>query len=136
MVRQALKVNLVAEGDNKYRLDLTNIGTEHRLPTGTPDRHIAISFRALDKNGGVIDEQIELLERVILWRPFIVDLWDTRLKYNETRSYEFTLDQKQDAAALEVSVEYGLLHEKRRKRIGYENSEPIKYNLFYKKIDL
>ena len=136
MVKQALKVDLIAESENKYRLDLTNIGTEHRLPTGTPDRHLLVIFRALDKSGQLIYEKKELLERVILWRPFIVDLWDTRLRYNETRSYEFVLDQKLNAAALEVSVEYGLLHEKRRERIGYKNKKPIKYSLFYKKIDM
>ncbi len=136
-----MKIELTEESagsgsTKRYRIALTNTGTEHRLPTGTPDRHREIAFRLFDKKNDLIQEKIQFLERVILWRPFVVDLWDTRIKFNETRTsqFEFSMDRDPVPALLTAEVRYGLLHEKRRKRIGYENVEPITYRLFYERI--
>lgn len=143
MVKSAAKIELTEETDpsaakKRYTLSVTNVGAAHRLPTGTPDRHLEVSFKLYDSGGKLIREKIDFLERVILWRPFIVDLWDTRLKHNETRSYSFSFatDSSPKPALLVAEVRYGLLHESRRKRIGYENKEPIKYSIFLKKINL
>jgi len=142
-VKAALKINLNEKSagpgpSKKYIMALTNTGTEHRLPTGTPDRHLEVTFRLFDSNNKLIDENIQFLERVILWRPFIVDLWDTRIKFNETRTYqfEFSMNRNPPPALLTAEVRYGLLHESRRLEIGYENTEPVKYRVFYKEVIL
>ena len=107
---------------------LTNTGTAHFLPTGTPDRHLTVQLRALDAGGGVVRETTDTLERVIMWRPFIVDLRDTRLAYRTPRRY--VLELPSEARTIEAQVRYHLLAESRRKRIGYEPGEPISYVIF------
>ena len=143
MVKKAAKIEVQEDADStaskkKYTLSVTNVGTEHRLPTGTPDRHLEVSFRLYDAKGKLIKKQIDFLERIILWRPIILDLWDTRLEYQQTRSYSFSfaMDSSPKPALLVAEVYYGLLHESRRKLIGYKNKTPIKYSIFQKKIDL
>ncbi len=71
-------------------------------------------------------------------RPFIVDLVDTRLVYKEPRKYTFAFKTGggNPPAALYVTVTYHLLDEKRRKKIGYENKEPISYPIYQKSIKL
>ena len=119
----------IKDGNREYTLFLTNTGAHHRLPTGTPDRHLEITFRLLDKTGKPLKEVKHILQRVILWRPFMVDLWDTRIPFNETAKYSFKFesDITPEPAVVEATVRYGLLRESRRLRIGYENSEPITY---------
>jgi hypothetical protein len=117
---------------------LTNVGAAHFLPTGTPDRHLTLELRLLDGNGKVLKEKVHVIRRYILWRPFIVDLKDTRLAYGKPGTFEFSFkpDRKNPPSALEVMVRYHLLDEKRRKRIGYENKEPIAYPIYRRKITL
>jgi hypothetical protein len=72
------------------------------------------------------------MKRYVLWRPFIIDIKDTRLPYAEPRRYTFEFSRKRDypPSTLEVTVRYHLLDEKIRKRIGYENKEPIAYEVY------
>lgn len=69
-VRKALKVELkeatAASANRKFTLSLTNIGTEHRLPTGAPDRHLEISFRVYDAKKKLINEKKHFTQRTIL----------------------------------------------------------------------
>jgi hypothetical protein len=142
MVKRAVKIELKEKTalnlKKRFTISLTNVGTEHRLPTGTPDRHLKVAFKLLGENQDVLKEKTIFLQRTILWRPFIIDLWDTRLKYNERRSYafEFKTDSIPSPALLDVKVDYGLLREKRRRRIGYQNTEPITVELFHKRIPI
>jgi len=143
MVASALDVRLVevgarAQDERAFKLTLTNIGAAHFLPTGTPDRHLTVRWRVLDRQGVPIVERHKTLERTVLWRPFIVDLWDTRLPYGEPRTWriEFPAPLKPRPSALEVEIRYHLLHESRRSRIGYKNEEPIDYPIFERRIDL
>jgi len=125
-------------GMRAFELTLTNIGAAHFLPTGTPDRHLTIQWRLIDQRGESLAEQHATLERAVLWRPFIVDLNDTRLPAREPRTwrFEFSPDGGSAARALEVTVGYHLLHESRRRRIGYQNEEPIEYPIFDSRIEL
>jgi len=135
-VSQALKVeHSVGErrGTRIYIFILTNIGAAHYLPTGTPDRHLTLEFRLFDKEGGVIREETHTLRRYILWRPFIVDLRDTRLEPKQY-TFEISSGHGEFPAFLEATVRYHLLDEKRRKRIGYENREPISYEIYRTRI--
>ena len=131
-VRSALSASLsVSIGRRASRiaeLVLENIGTAHFLPTGTPDRHLTVQLRALDADGRVLRETTDTLERTIMWRPFIVDLWDTRLPHRSPRRY--ALELPRDTRTIEAQVRYHLLAESRRKRIGYEPPGPISYVIF------
>ena len=142
-VKGALTANLAETpsappGKRVFTLTLTNTGAAHFLPTGTPDRHLTVRLRLLDAAGAVIGEDVHVLKRTILWRPFIVDLWDTRLPRGAART--FNIDVARDAeprpAAVEVVVTYHLLDEARRKRIGYENATPIAYEVHRKRVTI
>jgi hypothetical protein len=137
-VRPALAVDLdvqvISDDDRDGRSRqatamLTNIGAGHYLPTGIPDRHLTLDFRLTAADGTVLESQRHTLKRTIMWRPFIVDLWDTRLPAGLSRAYEFKFrtDASPVPAVLEVVVRYHLLDEARRRRIGYDNQEPISY---------
>ncbi|NOY52663.1 MAG: hypothetical protein GXP58_03475 [Deltaproteobacteria bacterium] len=143
MIRQALTV-MVEENPSprrnrkKYTLTLTNTGTDHFLPTGTPDRHLSVTFTLTDGRKDVLKEKTFMLKRHIMWRPFIADLWDTRLPKGKPRDYTFAFqtDTTPRPAALKIVVKYHLLDEKRRARIGYENKEPIAYTLYEKNLPI
>jgi hypothetical protein len=117
-------------------LTLANTGAAHYLPTGTPDRHLTVDLRALDERGEVLDEERHTLQRTVMWRPFIVDLWDSRLPRGQPRAYELDVPGAGDAATVEAEVRYHLLAESRRKRIGYRNTTPIHYEVFRRQIAL
>jgi len=132
MVKKAFTADLLEEtiavkGKRKFTFEITNTGTRHYLPTGTPDRHLTVSLRLLDEQGQIIKQQKHTLKRTVMWRPFIVDLWDTRLPYGETRRYslDYSTDQYNNATAIEVEVRYHLVDESRVKRINYQYREPI-----------
>ncbi len=111
----------------KYIFILTNVGTVHYLPTGTPDRHLTLELKLRDKKGQIIKEKTYKMKRYILWRPFIIDIKDTRLPYRKPRRFIFEFSRYSKAAVLDVTVRYHLLDEKRRKKIGYRNKQPIAY---------
>jgi len=135
MVKQALTISFEetaanVAGEHHFELAITNSGAAHYAPTGTPDRHLTVQLRLLDAQGNVLKEEDHLLKRTVLWRPFIIDLWDTRLPRDERRSYHLVFSDQEQAFAVEAVVRYHLLDEKRRQRIGYENKEPIAYEVF------
>ena len=86
------------------------------LPTGTPDRYVTVEFKLKGEDGRVLEEHTHRLKRTIMWRPFIVDLWDTRLPRGPRRTYTFAVDMAADPApaALDVMVRYHLLDEAAR----------------------
>lgn len=142
-VKQALDIHLVeiaagAAARRAFALTLTNVGAAHYLPTGTPDRHLTVRLRVLDLDGQTLAEENHSLKRTTMWRPFIIDLWDTRLPRGQPRTYriEFPAAGKAAPAAVEAVVRYHLLDEARRARIGYENTEPIVYEVFRTRIAL
>lgn len=132
MVKSSLKIEYKKKVDKnniKYIFALTNIGAAHYLPTGTPDRHFTLELKLIDSKGNIIKEKFYKMKRYILWRPFIIEIKDTRLPYGEPRefAFEFRPDSENLPSILDVTVRYHLLDEKRRKKIGYVNEEPIKY---------
>jgi hypothetical protein len=141
MVQRGLEIMLeedVTSGSAKRHvtLTLTNVGAAHFLPTGTPDRHLTVALRLRDGDGRVLKEQFHVLKRTILWRPFIIDLWDTRLPYGEPHSYRLEFASDITSASVEAEVRYHLLDEKRRRRIGYRNREPISYEVFRQSLSI
>jgi hypothetical protein len=143
MVRKALTITLDEQlsadrQERVFTLTLVNTGAAHFVPTGTPDRHLTVVLRVLDAEGNTIEEQNHKLIRTLMWRPFIVDLWDTRLPRWEPREYSITLpaDSKEGPAVVEARVRYHLLAEERRRLIGYDNKDPISYEVFAQRIEL
>ena len=139
MVKKSLTIKFNEIEDNKSRifsLSIENTGATHYVPTGTPDRHLTVQLRVLDKNDNVVNENINIIRRHVMWRPFIVDLKDTRLPRGQPRSYELEVSKLKKAVSVEAIVRYHLLDEKRRQRIAYKNKKPIAYNVFRKKITL
>ena len=136
MVKKALTIKF-SELDNRwFMLTIENTGAAHYVPTGTPDRHLTVQLRVLDKQNKILNESINTIKRTVMWRPFIVDLKDTRLPRWQPRSYDIEISDLQKAVSVEAVVKYHLLDEKRRQRIGYENKTPIAYDVFRKKIVL
>lgn len=130
MVKRDLRVEYKKEVDEdsiKYIFILTNVGTAHYLPTGTPDRYLTLELKLHDKNGQIIKEKTYKMKRYILWRPFIIDLKDTRLPYGKPRRFIFEFSRYNNVSTLDVTIRYHLLDEKRRKKIGYRNKKPISY---------
>ncbi|HDZ78762.1 MAG TPA: hypothetical protein ENH39_05590 [Gammaproteobacteria bacterium] len=143
MVKKAFTADLFEEASveknkRKFTFKITNTGTRHYLPTGTPDRFLSVKMRLLDSEGKVLKEQDHKLIRKMMWRPFIIDLKDTRLPYGEPRQYsmEYSTGEFSNAAAIEVKVRYHLVNQSRIKRINYQSREPIDYEVFSKRIDL
>ncbi|MFQ5756622.1 MAG: multiheme c-type cytochrome [Acidiferrobacterales bacterium] len=143
MVKSALELQLEevsssSPAKRRISLTLTNVGAAHYVPTGTPDRHLTVRLRLLDANGGVIKEEKHMVKRTILWRPFIIDLWDTRLPRGEPRTYtlEYATTRSLQPAAVEAVVRYYLVDEKRRRRIGYDRPESTSYEVFRRRIAL
>ena len=120
----------------RFVLTLTNVGAAHYLPTGTPDRHLTVKLLAGNQGGEILEEENYTLKRTVMWRPFIIDLWDTRLPHNEPRSYslEFSPDEQDGPFWVEADVRYHLLDEKRRRRIDYRNKTPIAYDVFRQRL--
>jgi hypothetical protein len=142
-VRKSLKVEYKKELSSdkkktKYIFTLTNIGAAHYLPTGTPDRHLTLELKLLNKEGKVIKEKNHTMKRYIIWRPVVIDIKDTRLPFNEPRSFAFEVkpESENPPSILDVTVRYHLLDEKQREKIGYENNEPIAYPIYNKRIVL
>jgi len=146
MVKKALTIkfsednlmdeNLSSNSKRKFTLTIENTGAAHYVPTGTPDRHLTIQLRVLDKQNNVLNESSNIIRRNVMWRPFIIDLTDTRLPRGQPRSYAIEISDPEKTISVEAIVRYHLLDEKRRQRIGYENKTPIAYDVFRQKIEL
>lgn len=138
MVRKALHVRFdrAPGGLGRYRLTLTNVGAAHYVPTGTPDRHFVLSVRLLNGRGKVLAQEERVIKRTVLWRPFIVDLWDNRLPPRQPQIHDFAFPTQDlhRGETVEAVVRYGLVEEARRKRIGYQNKEPVSYEVFRKRL--
>ncbi len=144
MVKQALSFDFAEykpadseTGSNRiFRLMITNIGAQHFVPTGTPDRYLSVQLRLLDAQDKVIDEKNYRIRRTVMWRPFIIDLWDTRLRRWLPEHYELSVNNTENAVKVEALVKYHLLDESRRQRINYHNKTAINYEIFRGKISL
>lgn len=143
MVQQGLDVQFTrqagpARKEVTFVLRLENVGAGHYLPTGTPDRYLSVELRLLGKDGKVLKEEQGVLRRTVMWRPFIVDLRDTRLAPHEPRTFTlaYSAARYPGAEAIEAVVHYHLVDEARRRRIDYRNTEPIEFEIYRKHLPL
>ena len=122
-----------ASGQRRYVLTLTNTGAEHDVPTGVPDRHLSVDLRLLDAAGHVLQSRSHTIERTVMWRPFIVDLWDTRLKPGEPQHYSIAFDTGvPQAASVEAVVRYEMMDASHRAKLNYRGA--VSYVVFQKRI--
>ncbi len=135
MVKKALSINFSEQNvgnknTRRFALTIANTGAAHYVPTGTPDRHLTVQLRVRNKSGVVLSELTEEIKRTVMWRPFIVDLWDTRLPRWQPQTYSIEVLDIENAASVEAVVRYHLLDENRRARINYENKTPVSYDVY------
>lgn len=141
MVIQALQVEIrekSKEGNRfEYEIKTTNVGTHHRLPTGTPDRHILLRVSLLDKNKRVLKSKDEKLIRRILWRPFPFEWSDTRLEFQKPRVFHFDfIVNDDDPYTLKVTADYFFLEQWRREQVELPNDSHRNYRIFEKEIQV
>lgn len=140
MVKKGLTIsfrkdNSEQHSNRSFILSIINTGAAHYIPTGTPDRHLTIELQVLDEKNNLLQEKQEKIIRNVLWRPFIIDLSDTRLKPGELREYSIEVVNS-EAKFVRAEVRYHLLEESRRKRINYKNKTPINYSVFEEQIKI
>lgn len=141
-VRNALEIRVRAVTGgarrHEYAITLTNVGALHYVPTGVPNRYLSVDWRLLDAHGVVLRTRRRILERHVLWRPFIVDLWDTRLAYRKPRTYRFgfSMERTPRPARLEIRVRYHLAPAAYARRVGYRPQVPLAYSLYHRAIRL
>jgi len=141
MVKKALTIEFIekektAKNNRLFSLTIANTGAAHYVPTGTPDRHFIVNLRLLDDQGNILKENKNTLKRTVMWRPFIIDLWDTRLARWKPRKYELEVASDSKATMIEAEIRYYLVDEARRKRINYKNTTPLNYEVFRQTISL
>ncbi|OYV75751.1 MAG: hypothetical protein B7Z66_11690 [Chromatiales bacterium 21-64-14] len=122
MVRQSLSIRFRAEkplhGSVAYVLTITNTGAEHYVPTGVPDRFISVDLRLLGSGGRTLEHEHYRLTRFIMWRPFVIQFWDTRLRPMVPQHFAIKADLQAypDAVAVEAVVRYHLLPAAHRRK--------------------
>ncbi|MDE2352304.1 MAG: hypothetical protein KGL66_10455 [Alphaproteobacteria bacterium] len=133
VLRATFEAGAPAPGQQRYVLTLTNTGAEHDVPTGVPDRHLNVDLRLLDAAGRVLRSETYTIERTVLWRPFIVDLWDTRLKPGEPRRYSIAFSSNAiRPASVEAVVRYEFMDASHRARLHYRGA--ASYVVFQRQI--
>lgn len=128
-----------AKGDKRnFIISLTNIGTHHNLPTGTPDRHLVIEISVLDKDKQVVSTKTKKIIRRILWRPIVLELSDNRLAFNTPQTIDFSFKAKQKGApySLKVKAEYNFLEQWRRDQLGLAEDSHKAYTMVEKIIEV
>ena len=139
MVRNALSISFARlaaapSGRERYALTITNIGAEHYIPTGVPDRHLTVELRVLGSRGHTLKSQVFTLERSVLWRPFIIELHDTRLRPLEPRTYDigFSIHSHLRPTAVEAVVRYWFMDTSHQAHDHYR--APISYVVYRRRI--
>jgi len=120
-----------------YEISLTNIGTHHKLPTGTPDRNIVITMSLLDEGKRIIKTKTHKIVRRILWRPIVIELSDNRLEFNKPQVVEFSFDiESSSRHYLSVKADYNFLEQWRRDQLKLPASSHAGYPLLEKVVEI
>ncbi|MBB4199407.1 hypothetical protein CCR94_06120 [Rhodoblastus sphagnicola] len=122
-IRAALTIDFAKSslpaGETRYNLTLVNTGAAHDVPTGAPDRHLTVTLQVVDAAGTALKSQTFALERATIGRPFLIDLWDTRLRPNIAQNFALTVPADGKGAAVEAVVRYWLMSPTHRDRLDY-----------------
>ncbi len=140
MVRQALSIDFRAEKPHQdsavYALTLTNTGAEHYVPSGVPDRFISVDLRLLGPGGRTLKHEHYRLTRFIMWRPFVIQFRDTRLRPMVPQHFSIEADLRAypSAVAVEAEVRYHLLPAAHRRKIKLSVSVAPSSTVFHQRI--
>ncbi len=121
-----------------YDIVLTNIGTHHKLPTGTPDRHIIVTMELMDAQGNVLKTKTHKIIRRIIWRPVIFEWSDNRLSFEKPQTVGFEFSSKAGAGALTLRVRasYHFLEAWRRQQLDLPPVSHRSYVMQEKSIEI
>ncbi len=142
MVRQALSIHFRAEkphhGNVAYVLTVTNTGAAHYVPTGVPDRFISVDLRLLGAGGRTLEHEHYALTRFIMWRPFVIQFRDTRLRPMVPQHFviKARLQAKPAVVAVEAVVRYHLLPLAHRRKDKLAMNVAPSFTVFRKRITL
>lgn len=120
-------------GETRFTLTLVNTGAGHDIPTGVPNRRLTVTLQTLDAAGRALETQEHVLERRTLGRPFVIDLWDTRLRPGAPRVFTLTAPAGK-ATAVEAVVRYWLMRPIDRDRFDYR--QEISQEIYRERIPL
>lgn len=70
-----------------FSFSLTNNQAGHRVPTGNPERFIAIEFKISDEYGNILKTQRERIGEVWEWYPVAKKISDNNLNLGESRKF-------------------------------------------------
>ncbi len=117
MLEKALHIELDQKGD-RFELRVMNNGVGHKFPSGDPDRYVLIITKFYDKQGKLLKKEVERFGRTIMYRPIIIEFYDSRLKPLVERSYEYKgSDLVTNARRVTVEVEYHILSDRAHKKL-------------------
>ncbi|MEE9320901.1 MAG: multiheme c-type cytochrome [Granulosicoccus sp.] len=135
-----IAIKQVAKKDGRftYEINLTNIGTHHKLPTGTPDRNIVVTMSLLDEDKRIVKSKTHKIVRRILWRPIVFELSDNRLEFNKPQTVEFSFNIESSSGRhfLNVKADYNFLEQWRRDQLALPESSHAGYRLLEKVIEI
>ncbi len=136
-VRAALTIDFSksteTSGDARVTLNIANTGANHDVPTGPADRALTVTLEQIDATGRVLQSQTFTLQRKVLGRPFLIDLWDTRLRPNAPQTYSLTVPARGEGV-VEAVVRYWLMNSAHSKKLDFRL--PISTEIFRERIPL
>ena len=118
-------------------IKVTNTGTHHAFPTGTPDRHVIIRIDHFGADKKLIASKSEKIIRRIFWKPVAFEWSDNRLRYGDSLDINFKARIKNSGSeSLKVTITYYFLEEWRRKQIQLPAEEHKPFVIFKKHLTL
>ena len=149
MIKRAVTVDLTANAYSfqpgqvaEFTLRLINSGAGHKLPTGDPDRYFTITFEVIDPEGKVLKHDEYTMGRWIIWKPFIIEVYENRLMPLAYRDYLFRyrLPKKMEGLKMRTMVKYHIMTDKQYRKLqtdyGLSVEVPYVFTIFKKEVRL
>jgi len=135
-VRAALTIDFAkaAASPDAYTLTIANTGANHDVPTGPADRQLTVTLQVIDAQGRPLKSETATLRRQVLGRPFLIDLWDTRLRPNAPQAYSIKIPDGGKGVAVEAVVRYWLMDQAHAEKLDFR--QPISNEIFRQRIPL
>ena len=143
MVQRAIRVEIHSDPsvfepgkETRIVLTLTNSGAGHKIPTGDPDRFFTVEFELKDAQGKVLKQQSHTMSRWIIWKPFIVEVYENRLVPLASRDYSFRfrVPRQPEGLTLTTRIRYHILtdkqYEKLKTKYGLAGEVPYRFTVF------
>ena len=116
-----------------YSLKVRNSYAGHSIPTGDPERFYLVSFRLVDNQGNILNEEQHRIGEEWQWYPVAKKLSDNNLKPLEERVYNFDLDIKRPGIlAFSVNITKHRMTEENANHNGILGKYPLSIEVFKK----